>query len=103
MKRNYSAERNDMQQEQDFGRHAPATPIQKVLVIDHAGNGFNILWTLDGQTWVAHRKRPFNASDRDKALNTLGQYYSPDTQTRQIIDFYGRIPADWLAEGARVV
>jgi hypothetical protein len=77
--------------------------IQKVLVIDHAGNGFNVLWTLDGQTWVPHRKRPFNASDRDKALAYLTQFYTPETQVRNIEDFYGRIPEDWLTEGARVV
>ena len=80
-----------------------ATPMQKILMCDLAGNGFNILWTLDGQTWVnTRRSRPMNAAERDHWMERF-EREQPQAEVRRVEDFYCRIPVDWCVPGARVI
>lgn len=76
--------------------------VTRILVVDHAGNGYNILTTHDNITWLAFRRRPFNEALRDKVLERLRWDY-PDAAVRWVNDFWGRIPEDWLQEGTRVL
>ena len=80
-----------------------AVPMQKILVCDLAGNGFYILWTLDGQTWInSTRARPYNAAELDRWLERY-EREQPQAEVRHVVDFYSRIPADWCIPGARVI
>lgn len=76
--------------------------VTRILVVDHAGNGFNILTTDDNETWLAFRRRPFNEAFRDMVLDRLQRDY-PNAAVRWVNDFYGRIPEDWLQPGTRVL
>lgn len=81
---------------------ASATPMKRILVCDLAGYGYSILWTLDGQTWINTSKRPFNAAERDGYLSRWARE-QPQAEVRHVEDFYCRIPADWVVQGARVI
>jgi hypothetical protein len=82
---------------------AQSKPIKTILVFDLEGSGYNILWTLDGVTWVAvARTRMLNAAERDGYLERY-QSEQPQVEVRHVEDFYGRIPEDLVVEGTRVI
>lgn len=77
--------------------------ITHILVVDHAGSGWNLLWTTDQVTWVCFRKRPQGNRHLIEGFCQVLLDRDPDAQVRRINDFYGRIPEDWLLPGARVI
>jgi hypothetical protein len=80
-----------------------SVPVQKILVVDSGGYGFNILTTLDGETWLcAWRRKWMNEHERDLHLERLRRQ-QPQAEERWITDFYGRIPQDWLTPTTRVI
>lgn len=71
----------------------------KILFVDYEGSGFNVLWSAEPGVWVrATRLAPFNRYEAELYFNRMREQY-PNAETDRIVDFCGRIPARWIAEG----
>ncbi len=73
-----------------------------ILVIDHEGSGFNVLWTTDGELWLAYSRRPFNRALLDRVMVRKREQF-PGAVVRKVKDFYGRIPEDLVTARTRVI
>lgn len=81
----------------------PAGTIQSIIVFDLEGNGFTVLWTFDGRTWINVSKRPLNEVEKDRKLEYLEARLASDGRTHKFIDFYCRIPAELLNLHTRII
>lgn len=77
-------------------------PIKRILVVDHTGNGYTVVCTLDGVTWDKYNHQPVNPYVKNQIMQRL-MASDPQAEIREITSFWIEIPADWATPGCRIV
>jgi hypothetical protein len=81
--------------------------VRTVLDFDMAGNGFRVLYTLNGVDWIMSRSsfnggKSMNRFEKDRVIGKIREE-NPDVEIRELFDFNCRIPEDLIKPGTRCI
>lgn len=92
----------DQRPKEPIGMAKMGRPIKRILVVDHIGNGYTVVWTLDGITWDKYNHEPVNPYVKNQIMQRL-MASDPQAEVREITSFWIEIPADWATPGCRIL